>query len=133
MCRSCASKHETQLSSDRDKWPIGKIENGCFYKICNLLDLAYLSNEPLMNALGCFDQTTAAGIEKKYEREGGLGIAKEVLGKWGSSNQENNVGALKKILEDTMKRVDVVIEIEKWESLSVCHGCGITIKLSKPQ
>jgi hypothetical protein len=60
-----------------------------------------------------------------------LGTAKEVLGKWGSRNQENNVAALKKLLKDTMQRSDVVIEIEKWENLSVCHGCGI--KLNKPQ
>ena len=131
MCRSCASKDETPLSSDRDKWPIGKIEIGCFYQICDLLDLAYYNKEPLVSALGGFDLTAAACIEKKYEGNGGVGIAKEVLCKWGSSNQENDVGALKKILEDTMQRVDVVVEIEKWEKLSVCHGCGI--KLNKRQ
>ena len=130
VCSSCASKDETPLSSDRDKWPIGKIEIGCFYQICDLLDLAYCSKEPLMSALGCFDQTTAACIEKTYGEKGGFGIAKEALGKWGSSNQENNVGVLKKILEDTMQRSDVVVEIEKWENLSVCHGCGM--KLNKP-
>jgi hypothetical protein len=37
------------------------------------------------------------------------------------------VGALKKILKDTMQRDDVVEEIEKWENLSVCHGCGIKL------
>ena len=130
MCSSCDSS-ETPFSSDRDKWPIDKIEIGCFQQICKLLDLAEKSKEPLVSALDGFDQTTAAYIEKKYEREGGLGTAKEVLGKWGSINQENNVGALKKILEDTMQRVDVVVEIEKWENLSVCHGCGI--KLNKLQ
>ncbi|CAB4021516.1 Hypothetical predicted protein [Paramuricea clavata] len=130
MCGSCTSKDETQLSSDRDKWPIGKIENGCFHQICSLLDLAVRSKEPLMSALDGFDQTTAAGIKTKYEAKGGLGTAEEVLGKWGSRNQENNVGALKKILKDTMQRDDVVIEIEKWENLRVCHGCGI--KLNKP-
>ena len=130
MCSSFASKDETPLSSDRDKWPIGKIEIGCFDQICKLLDLEH-STVPLMSALGGFNQTTAALIKKKYEAKGGLGIAEEVLNKWGSSNQENNVGALKKILTDTMQRVDVVGEIEKWEKLSVCHGCGI--KLNKPQ
>jgi hypothetical protein len=130
MCSSCASKDETPLSSDREKWPIGKIEIGCFYQICNLLDLEY-SKVPLMSALGGFDQTTAAGIKKTYEGKGGSGIAEAVLGKWGSSNQENNVGVLKKILKDTMQRVDVVGEIEKWEKLSICHGCGN--KLNKPQ
>jgi hypothetical protein len=60
-----------------------------------------------------------------------VGTAEEVLNKWGSSNQENNVGALKKILKNTMQRDDVVVEIEKWENLSVCHGCGI--KLNKSQ
>ncbi|CAB4030925.1 Hypothetical predicted protein [Paramuricea clavata] len=131
MCSSCASKGETQLSSDRDKWPIGKIENSCFRQICKLLDLADRSKEPLTGALGGFDQITVAYIEKKYEDKGGMGTAKKVLGKWGSRNKENNVGALKKILEDTMQRVDVVEEIEKWENLFVCHGCGI--KLNKPQ
>jgi hypothetical protein len=131
MCESCTSKDETQLSSDRDKWPIGKIENGCFHQICSLLDLAVRSKEPLMSALDGFDQTMAAGIKTKYEAKGGLGTAKEVLNKWGSSNQENNnVGALKKILKDTMQRDDVVVEIEKLENLRVCHGCGI--KLNKP-
>jgi hypothetical protein len=130
MCSSCASKDETPLSSDQDKWPIGKIEIGCSQQICKLLDLAEKSKEPLMSALGCFDQTAAACIEKTYGEKGGFGTAKEALGKWGSSNQENNVGALKKILEDTMQRDDVVIEIEKWEKLSVCHGCGI--KWNKP-
>ena len=77
-----------------------------------------------MSALGGFDQTMAACIEKKYERVGGLGIAEVVLGRWGSSNHENNVGALKKVLKDTMQRDDVVVEIEEWENLSVCHGCG---------
>jgi hypothetical protein len=129
MC-SCDSS-ETPFSSDRDKWPIDKIEIGCFQQICKLLDLAEKSKEPLVSALGGFDQTTAACIEKTYGEKGGMGTAKEVLGKWGSRNQENNVGALKKILEDTMKRVDVVVEIEKWENLSVCHGCGI--KWNKPQ
>ena len=129
MCSFCASKDETPLSSDRDKWPISKIEIGCFDQICNLLDLEH-SKVSLMSALGGFNQTTAACIKKKYEAKGGLGIAEEVLYKWGSSNQENNVGALKKILTDTMQRVDIVGEIEKWEKLSVCHGCGI--KLNKP-
>ena len=130
MCESCDLKDETQLSSDRDKWPIGKIEKACFDEICKLLDLAEKSKVPLMNALGGFDQITAAYIEKKYEIVR-VGIAKEVLNKWGSSNHKNNVGVLKKILEDTMQRVDVVDEIEKWENLSVCHGCGI--KLNKPR
>jgi hypothetical protein len=132
MCRSCTSKGETQLSSDRDKWPIGKIENRCFHQICSLLDLAVRSKEPLMSALDGFDRTMAAGIKTKYEAKGGLGTAEEVLNKWGSRNQENNnVGALKKILKDAMQRDDVVVEIEKWENLSVCHGCGI--KLNKSQ
>jgi hypothetical protein len=130
MCSSCASTDETPPSSDREKWPIAKIECGCFHQICKLLDLANRSKVPLMSALGGFDQTTVAGIKTKYGEKGGLGTAEEVLGKWGSSNQENNVGALKKILKDTMQRVDVVGEIEKWEKLSVCHGCGI--KLNKP-
>jgi hypothetical protein len=128
MCSSCVSKDKTQLSSDRDKWPIDKIENGCFRQICDLLDLADRTKEPLMSALGCFDQTEAAYIKTKYGEKGGVGTAKEVLGKWGSRNQENNVGALKKILKDTMQRSDVVIEIEKWENLSVCHGCGINLR-----
>jgi hypothetical protein len=126
MCSSCASKDETQLSSDREKWPIAKIEIGCFDEICKLLDLAYGSKEPLMSALGSFDQTEAAGIIITYEARGGSGTAEEVLCKWGSSDQENNnVGVLKKILKDTMQRDDVVVEIEKWKKLSVCHGCGI--------
>ena len=126
MCSSCTSKDETQLASDRDKWPIAKIEIGCFHEICKLLDLAYCSKEPLVNALGGFDQTTAAGIKITCEVKGGSGTAEVILGKWGSSDQENNnVGALKKILKDTMQRDDVVVEIEKWENLSVCHGCGI--------
>jgi hypothetical protein len=129
MCSSCTSKDETQLSSDRDKWPIDKIEIGCFHQICKLLDLAVRSKEPLMNALGCFDQTEAAGIKITYETRGGSGTAEEVLSKWGSRNQENNnVGALKKILKDNMQRDDVVVKIEKWEKLSVCHGCGIKFK-----
>ncbi|CAB4043370.1 Hypothetical predicted protein [Paramuricea clavata] len=131
MCSFCTSKDETPLSSNRDKWPICKIENDCFGEICKLLDLADRSKKPLMSALGSFDQTTAAYIEKKYEREGGVGTAKKVLCQWGSSNHKNNVGALKKILEDTMQRIDVVDEIEKWKKLSVCHGCGI--KLNKRQ
>ncbi|CAB4003535.1 Transcriptional-regulating factor 1 [Paramuricea clavata] len=129
MCSSCASKDKTPLSSDRDKWPIGKIEFGCFRQICKLLDLADSSKEPLLSALGGFDQTTAAYIEKKYEIMR-VGIAKEVLDIWGSSSHENNVGALKKILKHTMQRIDVVDEIENWENLSVCHGCGI--KCNKP-
>ena len=74
-------------------------------------------------ALGGLDQTTAAGVKITYEVKGGSGTAEVILGKWQSSNQENNVGALKKILKDTMQRDDVVVEIEKWEKLSVCHGC----------
>jgi hypothetical protein len=81
-----------------------------------------------MSALGGFDQTMALGIKRKYEAKGGVGVAKEVLGRWGSSNHENNVGALKKIVEDTMGRVDVLDEIERWEKLSVCHGCGIKLR-----
>ena len=127
MCGSCDLKHEMLLSSNKEKWPIGKIEYGCFHQICKLLDLSYCSKVPLMSALGGFDQTMAAFIEKKYEKEGGLGTAKEVLGMWGSSNHENNVSALKKILKDTMQRVDVVVEIEEWEKLSVCHRCGIKL------
>ena len=37
------------------------------------------------------------------------------------------MGALKKIFKDTMRRDDVVVEIEKWEKLSVCHGCQTTV------
>jgi hypothetical protein len=127
MCSSCASKDETPLSSDRDKWPIGKIEIGCFHQICKLLDFANGSKGPLVSALGCFDQTEAAGIKMAYEAKGGLGTAEEVLFKWGSRNHENNVGALKKIVRYTLQRIDVVDEIEKWENSSVCHGCGIKL------
>jgi hypothetical protein len=130
MCSSCSSKGATQLSSDRDKWPIGKIEIGCFQKICKLLDLADWNNEPLISALDGFDRTMAAEIKKKYEANGGLGTAEEVLGKWGSSNHENNVEALQKILKDIVKRVDVFDEIEQWENLSVCHGCGVKLNKS---
>jgi hypothetical protein len=131
MCSSCVSKDETPLSDKRDEWPIGKIEIGCFNQICKLLDIDTRSKEPLMIALGGFDQTVAAGIKKKFEAKGGSGIAEEVLGKWGSSKHENNVGALKKILKDIMERNDVVLEIKKWEKLSVCHGCGA--RLDKPR
>ena len=110
MCESCYLKDETQLSSDRDKWPIGKIETCCFHKICKLLDLADRSKEPLMSALDGFDQITAAYIDKKYDR--GVGIAEVALGQWGSSNQENNVGALKKILKDTMERIVLLTRLK---------------------
>ncbi|CAB4006384.1 Hypothetical predicted protein [Paramuricea clavata] len=125
MCSSCASKDETPLSSDRDKWPIGKIEIGCFQQICKLLDFANRSKEPLVSALGGFNQTEAAYIGITYEAKGGLGTAEEVLFKWGSRNHENNVGALKKIVQYTLQRIDVVDEIEKWENSSVCHGCEL--------
>jgi CDGSH-type Zn-finger protein len=125
MCSSCVSKDETPLSSDRDKWPIDKIDNACFHQICILLDLTEKSKVPLMSALDGFAQTTAAYIDKKYEIVR-VGIAKEVLCRWGSSNHKNNVGALKKIL----KKILVVDEIQKWENLRVCHGCGM--KLNKP-
>jgi hypothetical protein len=49
MCSYCDSS-ETPLSSDRDKWPIDKIEIGCFQQICKLLDLAEKSKEPLVSA-----------------------------------------------------------------------------------
>jgi hypothetical protein len=130
MCTSCDTKDETQLSSDRDKWPIGKIENGCFQQICELLDIAKRNNRPLMSALDGFDQTMAACIKKEYEAKGGSGTTEEVLGKWGSSKHENNVGALKKILKKIVKRVDVLDVIEKWKKLSVCHGCGIRLNKS---
>ncbi|CAB4022665.1 Hypothetical predicted protein [Paramuricea clavata] len=117
MCGSCASKDETQLSSDRDKWPIGKIENGCFDEICKLLDLAYSSKDALVSALGSFDQTTAAGIKITYEVKGGLGTAEEVLGKWGSSNQENNVGALiRRFLKITCKGMMLLSRLKNGRS-----------------
>jgi hypothetical protein len=87
------------------------------------------SNESLLVALGCFS-TNQADLIKQEFKPSGRGMAKKALDLWGTSERENNVGALKKILQDTMKRMDVLTEIEDWNKLHVCHGCGV--KLSQP-
>jgi hypothetical protein len=127
MCGKCVMNCETQLPDDpdRDEWPIDKIEHGCFQKMCELIDLYDRSKIPLMSALGCFCNTEADSINQEFKATGGMGIAKKALGRWGTSHRSHNVGALKEILQYTMKRMDVIREIERWEKMSVCHGCGI--------
>jgi hypothetical protein len=124
MCGKCVMNGETQLPDGRDKWPIDKIEHGCLQKMCELIDLHY-NKTPLMSALGCFSNTEADSIAQEFTVTGGIGIARKALGRWGTSDRSHNVGALKRILQYTMERVDVVVEIERWEKMSVCHGCGI--------
>jgi hypothetical protein len=118
---------ETHLPQDRDKWPISQIENGCFQAICNLLDLSYLSKEPLLSALG-FTQNGATSITQEFMATRGKGVANKALGIWGTSHCKNNVWALKKIVKSTMKRNDVFCVIKNWEKLPVCHGCGINLQ-----
>ncbi|CAB3993156.1 5 -methylthioadenosine S-adenosylhomocysteine nucleosidase-like isoform X16 [Paramuricea clavata] len=67
-------------------------------------------------------------MSKQCGAKGGTGIAEVALQKWGTGNRQHNVGALKKIVEETMARVDVINEIENWEQLCVCHGCGNKLK-----
>ena len=125
MCGECVENDKSQQPHDRDNWPIYKIENGCLEEICKLLDLDR-SAKSLMVALGCFSANEAALITKEF-MPSGCGIAKRALDRWGASKKENNVGALKKILEETMQRVDVVNVIEDWEKKRVCHGCGVKL------
>ncbi len=118
------------LPADRNKWPILKIELGCWEEICDQLDLDERSKKSLLVALNCFTNNEAESIKKLCEPKGGKGVAKKALGMWATADRTHNVGALKEILS-SMPRVDVVQVIENWEKLSVCHGCGI--KLKKPQ
>ena len=126
MCVSCRATNEHP--DDRNKWPIHKVEIGYFEKICELLDLHEHSKVPILSALECFNHTEVATMKQKFEAQGGIGLAKVALQKWGTGKRQNNVGALKKIVENTMERIDVLEEIEKWEKLPVCHGCGIKLK-----
>ena len=126
LCGKCEKKRVSQLPDDRNYWPIYKMEIGCLEKIYKLLDLDDRSAESLMVALGGFSVNDADLIKKEC-MPSGCGIAKKALDKWGTSNTKNNVGALKKILEKTMKRMDVVEEIEYWKELHVCHGCGVKL------
>ena len=128
MCNPCVSKAETQLSDDRNNWAIFKMETAHYREICKLLDLSDRSKEPLLSALGCFDVTESDTIKQEFTSCGGVGTAKKALGRWGNEDRNNNVGALKKILKDKMKRIDVLDVIEKWEKLPVCHGCGVSLK-----
>jgi hypothetical protein len=132
MCVSCddaTNKH--QLPDDRNKWPIDKIELSYLQAICKLLDLDHVSNEPILSALECFNQLQAATMKKQFEGNGGIGLAHDALKIWGTADDENNVGALKKIVKNKMKRIDVLNEIKKWEKLSVCHGCGMKLKIKQ--
>ena len=127
MCDECVMNSETQLSDERDKWPIDKIEHGCLQKMCELIDLPDRSREPLMSALGDFSNNEADSITQEFTATGGKGISKRALDMWGTSDRSHNVGALKEILRHTMRRDDVIQRIEKWEKMSVCHGCGIKL------
>jgi hypothetical protein len=128
MCVSCGATNKNQLPDDRNKWPIDKIEISSFQKISKLLDLDQFSKVPILSALECFDRLEIATMKKQCEAKGGTGIAEVALQRWGTGKRQNNVGALKKIVEETMGRVDVLDEIENWEKLCVCHGCGIKLK-----
>ena len=127
MCPRCIMADKTDLPQDRNKWPIAQIEKGCFQEICNLLDLYDLSKEPLLSALNCFTTKEVTLITQEFMATRGKGMASKALGIWGTSEDGNNVGALKDILKNTMKRVDVLEKIENWEKQSVCYGCGINI------
>ena len=129
MCGECVKNGKSQLPDDRDNWPIYKMEIGCLDEIYKLLDLDDPSSEPLMVALGGFSKHEADLIKKEC-MPNGCGIARKALDRWGASKSENNVGALKAILKETMKRQDVVDVIENWKKLRVCHGCGV--KLNYP-
>ena len=120
MCHRCIMKDETHLPQDRDKWPISQIENGCFQAICHLLDLHYLSKEPLLSALG-FTQNGTTSNPQEFMATRGKGMANKALGMWGTSEHGNNVGALKKIVKRTMKRDDVFCVIKNWEKQPVWH------------
>ena len=123
MCSSCSLKNEQPLSPDRNEWPIHKIETSYYEEICKLLDIKDRSSLSICAVLGCFPQTEAKAIEQQFKN--GTGVANKALSIWGASNRANNVGALKKIFEE--KRYDVFEEIEKWEKIPVCHGCGVKL------
>ena len=128
MCNSCHATDKNQFPDDRNEWPIDKIEISYYEKICELLDLGEGSKQPILSALGCFNQIEVATMNQKFKEKGGTGIAKVALQKWGTADRKNNVGALKKIVENVMKRIDVLVEIENWQQLPVCHGCSIKLK-----
>ena len=126
LCSVCIANCENP--GDRDSWPIHKIEHGCLDEIYMLLDLEDRSNKSLLAALG-FTSTDADSIRQTC-RQKGCSMAKNALGKWGTSEKVHNVGALKKILKNELKRVDVLEVFEKWEKLHVCHGCGVKLRQS---
>ena len=132
MCKPCLNAKESPLPKERELWPIDKIELGCFQEICELLDLEERNrnNTSILSALGCFSQNEAEKI-KKQAGKGGDGLAPKIaLGRWGTNDLENNVGALKKILENSLARSDVLQKFTKWEEMSVCHGCGVQLDKS---
>ncbi|CAB4044785.1 5 -methylthioadenosine S-adenosylhomocysteine nucleosidase, partial [Paramuricea clavata] len=119
------SSNEDEYEGQKESQPASRM---C---ICKLLDLDNVSKEPILSALECFDVLEATIMKNTFEAKGGIGLAKDALLKWGVADGENNVGALKKIVENKMKRTDVLDEIKKWEKLSVCHGCGIKLKIKQ--
>ncbi|XP_028398327.1 uncharacterized protein LOC114521951 [Dendronephthya gigantea] len=123
-CNACS--YVSLQPDDRNSWPIYKMENAHFEKICVLLDLPDRSREPLLSVLGCFSVTEVAEINQRCGPTG-VGTARIALIRWGNYDRKNNVGALKKILNERMKRNDVLDVIEEWEKLPVCHGCCIRL------
>ena len=126
MCNPCVmeKKSDSELSENRDTWPISMIDPGTFEEICTLIDLEDRNTIPLFKAFDCFNQTEVAKMTSECKPTGGLGIAKKALNKWGTNCRENNVGAFKVIVEKSLQRDDVLKKIRAWEKMSVCHSCG---------
>ena len=126
MCCHCLSSNKSRLPDNRDEWPIHKIDSSTYSAVCENLDLK-LGKKPLVEALGCFSTKEVAKLQQKHSPTGGIGLSKEALGIWGNSDCTHNVSKLKKILKEDMQRIDVLQEIEEWETFSVCHRCGIRL------
>ena len=80
------------------------------------LDHEDMSSEDLVSAFDHFTHFEGADMRKSCKPNGGKGLAEMVITRWANDpNSNHNIKALKTIVENRLKRKDVLELLQKWE------------------
>ncbi|XP_046839780.1 uncharacterized protein LOC124433954 isoform X2 [Xenia sp. Carnegie-2017] len=100
----------------RDMLEIQDMDYTTANEIYRHLDHEDMSSEDLVSAFDHFTHFEGADMRKSCKPNGGKGLAEMVITRWANDpNSNHNIKALKTIVENRLKRKDVLELLEKWE------------------
>ncbi|XP_046839774.1 uncharacterized protein LOC124433953 isoform X3 [Xenia sp. Carnegie-2017] len=109
----------------RDMLEIQDMDYTTANEIYRHLDHEGMSSEDLVSAFDHFTHFEGADMRKSCKPNGGKGLAEMVITRWANDPHSNhNIKALKTIVENRLKRKDVLELIEIWEEKFPCRVNG---------